>query len=173
MTLLDLGASVNLHPYSIYKQLGLGELKATIITLSLVDRLIKVPRGVVKDVLVQVEKFYYLVDFVMLDTKPLKNGVNSVLIIFGIPFLATTNALINYRNGLMQLSFGNMTVEMNVFNLCKQSMDHDDVENEEACCGPRISVHALPLDGKLDFYLKNDFYLLENDLESPLIFILF
>ncbi|KAL6325997.1 hypothetical protein AAG906_038489 [Vitis piasezkii] len=49
------------------------------------------------------------------------------------PFLATTNALINCRNGLMQLSFGNMTVEMNVFNLCKQPMDHDDVENEEAC----------------------------------------
>ncbi|RVW94437.1 Retrovirus-related Pol polyprotein from transposon 17.6 [Vitis vinifera] len=103
--LLDLGASVNLLPYSIYKQLGLGELKATTITLSLADRSIKVPRGVVEDVLVQVEK----------------------------PFLATANALINCRNGLMQLSFGNMTVEMNVFNLCKQPMDHDDVENEEAC----------------------------------------
>ena len=33
----------------------------------------------------------------------------------------------------MQLSFGNMILEMNVFNLCKQPMDHDDVENEEAC----------------------------------------
>ena len=36
--LLDLGASVNLLPYSIYKKLGLlGELKATTITLSLAD----------------------------------------------------------------------------------------------------------------------------------------
>ncbi|KAL6333497.1 hypothetical protein AAG906_028682 [Vitis piasezkii] len=131
--LLDLGASVNLLPYSIYKQLGLGELKATTITLSLADRSIKVPRGVVEDVLVQVEKFYYPVDFVVLDTEPLKKGMNSVPIILGRPFLATTNALINCRNGLMQLSFGNMTVEMNVFNLCKQPMDHDDVENEEAC----------------------------------------
>ncbi|XP_059593742.1 uncharacterized protein LOC132254043 [Vitis vinifera] len=131
--LLDLGASVNLLPYSIYKQLGLGELKATTITLSLADRSIKVPRGVVEDVLVQVEKFYYPVDFVVLDTEPLKKGMNSVPIILGRPFLATANALINCRNGLMQLSFGNMTVEMNVFNLCKQPMDHDDVENEEAC----------------------------------------
>ncbi|RVW89451.1 Retrovirus-related Pol polyprotein from transposon 17.6 [Vitis vinifera] len=131
--LLDLGASVNLLPYSIYKQLGLGELKATTITLSLADRSIKVPRGVVEDVLVQIEKFYYLVDFVVLDTKPLKRGMNSVPIILGRPFLATANALINCQNGLMQLSFGNMTVEMNVFNLCKQPMDHDDVENEEAC----------------------------------------
>ena len=50
--LLDLGANVNLLPYSIYKQLGLGELKATTMTLSLVDRSIKVPRGIVEDVLV-------------------------------------------------------------------------------------------------------------------------
>ena len=40
-------------------------------------------------------------------------------------------------------------------------------------CGPRISAHALPLDGELDFYLKKWFYLLENDLKLPLIFVLF
>ena len=116
--LLDLGASVNLFTYSIYKQLGLGELKATTITLSLADRSIKVPKRVVEDVLVQVEKFYYLVDFVVLDIEPLKNGLNSIPIILGRPFLAIANALINCRNGLMQLSFRNMIVEMNVFNLC-------------------------------------------------------
>lgn len=33
----------------------------------------------------------------------------------------------------MQLSFGNMTVEMNVFNLCKHSIDHNDVDDEKAC----------------------------------------
>ena len=43
--LLDLGASVNLFPYSVYKQLGLGELKPTTITLSLADRSVKIPRG--------------------------------------------------------------------------------------------------------------------------------
>ena len=36
--LLDLGASVNLLPYSVYKQLRLRELKPTTITLSLADR---------------------------------------------------------------------------------------------------------------------------------------
>ncbi|KAL6349661.1 hypothetical protein AAG906_041068 [Vitis piasezkii] len=131
--LLDLGTSVNLLPYSIYKQLGFEELKATTITLSLADCSIKVPRGVVEDVLVQVGKFYYLVYFVVLYTEPLKKGVNFVPIILGRPFLATTNALINYRNGLMQSSFGKMTLEMNVFNFCKQPMDYDDVEDEEAC----------------------------------------
>ncbi|RVW19767.1 Transposon Ty3-I Gag-Pol polyprotein [Vitis vinifera] len=68
--LLDLGASVNLLPYSVYKQLGLGGLKPTAITLSLADRSVKIPRGVIEDVLVQVNKFYYPVDFVVLDTDP-------------------------------------------------------------------------------------------------------
>ena len=65
--LLDLGASVNLLPYFVYKQLRLGELKPTSITLSLADRSMKIPRGMIEDVLVEVDKFYYLVDFVVLD----------------------------------------------------------------------------------------------------------
>ena len=39
-------------------------------------------------------------------------------------------------------------------------------------CGPCISTHPLPLDGELAFYLRI-IYFLENDLESPLIFVLF
>ena len=48
--LLDLGASVNLLPYSVYRQLGLGELKLTNITLSLADHSVKIPKGIVEDV---------------------------------------------------------------------------------------------------------------------------
>ena len=50
--LVDLGASVNLLPYSVYVDLGLGELEPTNITLQLADRSVKIPRGIVKDVLV-------------------------------------------------------------------------------------------------------------------------
>ena len=53
--LLELGASVNLLSYSMYKQLGLGELKPTSITLSLADRSIKIPKGTIEDVLIQVD----------------------------------------------------------------------------------------------------------------------
>ncbi|KAL6320166.1 hypothetical protein AAG906_004675 [Vitis piasezkii] len=97
--LLDLGASVNLLPYSVYKKLGLGGLKPTTITLSLADRSVKIPRGVIEDVLVQVDKFYYPVDFVVLDTDPTVKEANYVPIILGRPFLATSNAIINCRNG--------------------------------------------------------------------------
>ena len=37
---------MNLMPYSVYKQLGLGELKPTKITLSLADRSVKIPKGI-------------------------------------------------------------------------------------------------------------------------------
>ncbi|KAI7991008.1 hypothetical protein LOK49_LG12G02773, partial [Camellia lanceoleosa] len=61
--LLDLGASVNLLPYSVYKEFGLGELKPTTVTLQLADRSLKVPRGMIDDVLVKVDRFYFPVDF--------------------------------------------------------------------------------------------------------------
>ena len=91
--LLDLGTSVNLLPYSVYKQLGLGELNPTSITLSLADRSIKIPKGTMEDVLIQVDKLYYPVDFVVLDTEPVAMGTKYVPIILRRPFLATSNAI--------------------------------------------------------------------------------
>ena len=129
--LLDLGASVNLLPLSVYKQLGLGELKETHVTLQLADRSVKIPRGIVEDVLVQIDKFYFPVDFIVLDTHPVSNSNAQIPVILGRPFLATSNALINCRNGILKLSFGNMTLELNVFNVCKhpaQDMEIDEVD---------------------------------------------
>ena len=136
-SLLDLGASVNLLPYSVYKQLGLGELKPTNITLSLVDRSVKILKGIVEDVLVKVDKFYYPVDFVVLDTEPIENGPNHVTIILGRPFLATANEIINFRNGVMQLTFGNMTLELNIFHLNNK---HKLVETENQVTDEVCSV---------------------------------
>ena len=124
--LLDLGASVNLMPYSIYRQLGLGEIKPTTVVLQLADRSTRTPRGVVEDVLLQIDKFYYPVDFLILDTQSVVKAESKIPLILGRPFLATANALINCRNGLMKLSFGHMTLEINVFNIGKQPQDEDD-----------------------------------------------
>ena len=141
-SLLDLGASVNLIPYSVYIQLGLGELKPTTITLSLADRSVKIPKGIVEDVLVKIDKFYYPVDFVVLDTEPSSNELNHVPIILGRPFLSTANAIINCRNGIMQLTFGNMTLELNIFHLndnpnLLETENHitDEVVSIDQCAG--------------------------------------
>jgi len=125
--LLDLRASVNLLPYSVFQSLNLGELKPTSVTLLLADRSMKVLRGVVENVLVQVDKFIYHVDFVVLDTQPVET-CNSISVILGRPFRATSNTLINCRNGLMKLSFRNMTLEMNIFNIYKQPGDDNDLQ---------------------------------------------
>jgi len=79
--LLDLRASVNLLPYLVFQSLNLSELKPTYITLLLADRSVKVPRGIVEDVLVQVDKFIYHVDFIVLDTQPVE-ACNSFPVIF-------------------------------------------------------------------------------------------
>jgi hypothetical protein len=68
--LLDLGASVNLLPHSIYLKLGLGELKPTSMILQLADWSVKIPRGIIEDVLIKVNKFYFPMDFIVLDTEP-------------------------------------------------------------------------------------------------------
>ena len=86
-----------------------------------------------EDVLIQVDKFYYPVDFVVLDTELVAVGTNYVPIILGRPFLATSNEIINYRNGVMQLIIGNMTLELNIFHLSKKHMQPVEEGPEEAC----------------------------------------
>ncbi|XP_019248541.1 PREDICTED: uncharacterized protein LOC109227804 [Nicotiana attenuata] len=82
--LCDLGASVNLMPLSVFRQLGLGEPRPTVI-LQLVDRSLAYPEGVIEDVLVQVGSFIFPTDFIILDYEP----DQEVPFILGRPFLAT------------------------------------------------------------------------------------
>ena len=97
------------------------------------DRSVKIPKGIVEDVLVQVDKCYYPVDFVVLDTESVVVGANYVPIILCRPFLATLNAIINCQNGVMQLTFGNMTLELNIFHLGKKPMHLKEEGPKEVC----------------------------------------
>ncbi|KAH9658353.1 hypothetical protein KPL70_023455 [Citrus sinensis] len=119
-------ASVNLLPYSVFVKLGMRELHPTPVVLQLTDRSTKIPRGIVEDVLIQVDKFYFPVDFIVIDTQPIQDSRKHIPIILGRPFLATANAHIKCRTGNMQLSFGNMTMELNIFNIAKQPHNADD-----------------------------------------------
>jgi hypothetical protein len=83
--LSDLGMSVNLLPYSIYLHLGLGELKPTSVKLQLADRSVKVPRWIVEDMLIEVDKLYLPVDFIVLDMEPIQNVGIQIPVILGLP----------------------------------------------------------------------------------------
>ena len=88
----------------------------------------------IEDVLVQVDNFYYPVDFFVLDTDPIVNETNYVPIIPGRPFLATSKAIITCRNGLMQLTFGNMTLELNIFYMSKKPINPEEDEGPKEVC---------------------------------------
>ncbi|GKU89562.1 hypothetical protein SLEP1_g3688 [Rubroshorea leprosula] len=110
----------------ILDRVGLGEIKPTFVVLQLADRFCRKPRGIVEDVLLQIDNFYYPVDFLVLDTQSEVNSESKIPLILGRPFFATANALINCRNGLMKLSFGNMTLEVNIFHVGKQPQEDDE-----------------------------------------------
>ena len=106
----------------------------------------KIPKGIVEDVLVKVDNFYYSVDFVVLDTEPMAESTHQVPIIHGRPFLATPNPIINCRNGVMQLTFGNMTLELNIFHLSNRDKPAKDKEknSEELCLnGTSVGKHSV------------------------------
>ncbi|XP_070040857.1 uncharacterized protein [Nicotiana tomentosiformis] len=67
--LSDLGESINLMPYSIFKTLGIGQPIPTSMRFQMDDRTMKRPLGVIEDVLVRVDKFILPADFVIIDCK--------------------------------------------------------------------------------------------------------
>ncbi|GKA19258.1 reverse transcriptase domain-containing protein [Tanacetum coccineum] len=89
--LADLGASINLMPYSVWKDLSLPELTPTCMTLELADRSITEPIGIAKDVRLMVGKFQFPADFVVVDFEPDPR----VPLILGRSFLKTSRALID------------------------------------------------------------------------------
>ncbi|GKF44910.1 hypothetical protein Tco_0131462 [Tanacetum coccineum] len=89
--LVDLGASVSVMPYSTYTNLGLGTLSHTRLTIELVDRTIKHPRGITQNMLVRIGKFISSIDFIMLDIPE----DDEVPLILGRPFLSTAHSKID------------------------------------------------------------------------------
>ncbi|XP_021741781.1 uncharacterized protein LOC110707993 [Chenopodium quinoa] len=101
--LCELGASVNIMPYPVFKNLKLGELLPTNLTLQLADRSIKFPKGRIEDVPLKIGEFTILVDFIVLEVTEDDN----IPIILGRPFLATSGALIDVKGGIITLCVGN------------------------------------------------------------------
>ncbi|XP_021716718.1 uncharacterized protein LOC110684587 [Chenopodium quinoa] len=98
----DLGASVSVMPYSIFKKLELGELLPSNITLQLADRTIMIPKGRVEDVPLMIGGFTIPVNFIVLEIAE----DDHIPIILGRPFLATSGALIDVKVGHITLRIG-------------------------------------------------------------------
>ncbi|XP_034213009.1 uncharacterized protein LOC117625579 [Prunus dulcis] len=152
--MLDLGASINLMPYSVYLQLGLGGLKATTISLQLADRSVKYPRGIVEDILVQVDKLILPADFVVLDMEEAPLHDRELPILLGRPFMATAKTIIDVQNGLLTMTVLGETVQFKVF----ESLSH-----------PSSSIDCCSID-VLDSLVFSKFLLAQSN--DPLQYVL-
>ncbi|XP_073049557.1 uncharacterized protein [Primulina eburnea] len=115
--LCDLGASINLMSFYIYRELELGEVKPTTVTLQIADRSLTYPRGIVEDVLVKMDKFIFPTDFMILDMEE----DHDTPLIFGRPFLDTGRALIDVHKGEFTLRVGGEAVIFNIYHAMKGS----------------------------------------------------
>nr|XP_016495320.1 PREDICTED: uncharacterized protein LOC107814421 [Nicotiana tabacum] len=102
-----LGASINLMSSSLFKQLGLGVLRPTTITLQLADRSLVIPEGIIEDVLVRADE--------------------EVPIILGRPFLATGGAVIDVRAGKLKMRVDDEEVTFNVYKALKLPKHYEDL----------------------------------------------
>jgi hypothetical protein len=120
------------------------------VILQLADRSIKKPKGIIEDVIIMVDKFFFLVDFIVLEIEPVPHPEKLISVILGRPFLATTNACINCWTGVMEISFRNMKVRLNIFNAFQHAPDQnecffvDSIEEYSIVCQGPITLPKTP-----------------------------
>ncbi|GJU35736.1 reverse transcriptase domain-containing protein [Tanacetum coccineum] len=120
LALADLGASINLMPLSVWKMLKLPELTPTRMILELANRTTTIPQGVAEDVCVQVGKFKFPADFVVVDYEVDPR----VPLILGRPFLRTTHAIIDVYDEELILRDGDEKLIFYAENLSKNPHKH-------------------------------------------------
>ena len=111
--MLDLGASINVMPYSIYASMNLGELKNDGAIIQLADRSNAYPKGVLEDVLVQVNHLIFPADFYVLEMDE-SDHAPSLPIHLGRPFMKTAQTKIDVAKGTLSMKFGNDKIKFNV-----------------------------------------------------------
>nr|GEU53874.1 reverse transcriptase domain-containing protein [Tanacetum cinerariifolium] len=166
--LADLGASINLMPLSIWKNLSLHELTPTQMTLELADRSITHPKGVIEDVFIKVGKFHFPTDFVVVDF----NVDPRVPLILGRSFLRIGRALIDVYGEEITLWVNDEAVTFNLNQTTRYSSTYDDCGNPTLTSEPILfdSSHFLtPFEGsdfileEIEAYLKDESISLEID----------
>ncbi|KAM2101230.1 hypothetical protein ACFX1T_028276 [Malus domestica] len=122
--MLDLGASINVMSYSIYASMNLGALKNDGVIIQLADRSNAYPKGVLEDVLVQVNHLVFPADFYVLEMDE-SNHAPLLPILLGRPFMKTARTKIDVYSGTLSMEFGGEIVNFNLSDSIKYpSEDH-------------------------------------------------
>ncbi|XP_070020064.1 uncharacterized protein [Nicotiana sylvestris] len=126
--LYDLGANINLMPLAVYTKLGIGRARPTSMLLQLAVRTVKRPTGILDVVLVQVGKFVFPTDFVILDCQV----DEEIPLILGRPFLATGRALIDCETGELKMRLNDEEVIFNVQQSMRRPSEYANCSLVEA-----------------------------------------
>ncbi|CAM8972607.1 unnamed protein product [Rhodiola kirilowii] len=129
--ILDLGASINVLPFSIYSCLKIGPLKPTGLIIQLADRSCKQPEGKIEDVLVQVGKLVFPADFYVLK---MENGgpTDHAPILLGRPFLKTSKKKIDCGSGMLSMEVEGEVFSFDIFRAMKHPMEFEEVHALDA-----------------------------------------
>ena len=141
--MLDLGASINVMPLSIYKTLALGELKKDGCVIQLADRSKTYPLGLVEDVLVQVGKFVYPTDFYVLD---IPESDDPLPIFLGRPFMCTSKTKIDVHAGVFNMEFDGEVIIFKLSETMRYPLD------DNSC----FSIESLDPSAPYFFETMND-----------------
>ncbi|KAM2145428.1 hypothetical protein ACFX1R_048976 [Malus domestica] len=120
--MLDLGASINVMPYSIYASMNLGELKNDGVIIQLADRSNAYPKGVLEDVLVQVDNLIFPADFYVLEMEDSPN-VTPLPILLGRPFMKTARTKIDVFKWMLTMEFDGEIINFNISEAMKFPKD--------------------------------------------------
>ena len=120
--LADLGASINLMSYSLYAKLSIETLKPTKMSVRLADRSFQYPVGIAENMLVEVGKFTFPVNFVILEMEE----DSKVPLILGRPFLHTADAMIRVKQKQLNLGVGKERMIFSIDKAMKHSYSNDD-----------------------------------------------
>ncbi|CAN6712681.1 unnamed protein product [Malus baccata var. baccata] len=120
--MLDLGASINVMPYSIYASMNLGELKNDGVIIQLADRSNAYPKGVLEDVLVQVNDLVFPADFYVLEMEDSGHST-SLPILLGRPFMKTARTKIDVFKGTLTMEFDGDVIDFNIYESIKYPKD--------------------------------------------------
>ncbi|CAN6712698.1 unnamed protein product [Malus baccata var. baccata] len=120
--MLDLGASINVMPYSIYASMNLGELKQDGVIIQLADRSNAYPKGVLEDVLVQVNHLIFPAYFYVLEMED-SSHAPSLPILLGRPFMETARTKIDVFMGTLTMEFDGDIISFNLSETIKYPME--------------------------------------------------
>ncbi|GJZ09104.1 reverse transcriptase domain-containing protein [Tanacetum coccineum] len=146
LALADLGASINLMPFSIWKNLSLPELTPTQMILELADRSTTSPSGIAEDVFVKVGKFHFLADFVVVDYVV---DPRDPLILWR-PFLRTARSLIDVYSEELTLRVDDEAITFKVGQTLRYSYNDAESVNQIDVIDVSCEEYAQEVLGFLD-----------------------